>query len=407
MKKLIVLISTIAVGIVFLAGCSSVPDGKPAMPTTGADKLNYKNEGAHFESPFEYWYVTGHLDTDEGRLYFATHFHRVGSVYMQTRNAYNSLRLPDGSYDYRSVGDGFIQTLTGNKLKEKMERYPDMKIYKEIHDKLVNNESEHFTYVPEEDRPMYRNKLFIRMNKNSIERATDTTYLYNLKLDTWAGLLDLKMEAVSEPVRLFQDNIVHVGGGSLIWYAKPWLDVKGTFDRNGKQQQVSGEAWMTHMWGTPDPRAMYSQEFIMLRLNNGGAFLLINLYDKDKKLANTKFVYQKPDGTLETGMKVTTEPVDTWKSKATFETYNTGWKTSGDFTGTVKALYPDSEIMLDYGVGAFWLGPCRFEGKMGASLFSPEITGEGFCRVVGTEDKPGDSIVEKIKKKKTEETKSK
>lgn len=403
MKKPAITILIIAAVAILMTGCSSVPDGRPAPPQKDpGDRFVYRNEAAHFQKPFEYWYVTGRLETADGPMYFVSHFHKVGNTFMHSRNGYNSLRLPDGSYDYRSYGDGIIQTLAVNKLKEKIERYPKIDKYEDILAKLESGESEHFSYVPEEDRPMYQTKLFIRMNRNRLERATQSAYIYDLELDTWAGILDLEMESVSSAIDLYQENKVKVGGGSLLWNSIPWLDVNGTFEYSevGKEtEEVSGVASFNHLWGTPDPRAMYSQEFIQIRLNSGGSFLLLNFYNKDGELSNTTFVHQLPDGTIDTGKVVKTEAIDKWKSEASQKIYGTSWKLSGDFSGTVEAIYNDSEIMLEQGVGAFWIGPCSFNGAMGDSLFAPKVTGEGFCRVVGTEPRPADSVVEKIKER--------
>jgi len=351
----------------------------------GANEKLYKNEGAHFELPFEFWYVTGTLETPDGPAEYAAHFHRVGDMYMHVRSGYNSLRLPGEGYDFRSFGMGAVQVLAQNSLKEMIEKYPGDDRYPEILAKLESGESGHFYKIPEDQRRMHRNELHIDLGGNRFVRVSETSFEYGLKINTWAGPLDLVLEATSDPIVFDMTAPLLVGDGELQGYSLPNVRAKGVLERDGEKIDVEGNAWIHHFWGKPDGTAMARFEIITQNLDNGGAFFIANFYDKNE-LQNSNTAYLQPDGTVAFDWQVGVEPRETYTSTVSRRKYNIGWMVDGDLRGRIVPLEEESEIMLEEGVGAFWLGPCAFEGDLEKAGESG-VSGRGFCRVVGTEQK--------------------
>lgn len=384
-KRFAFLIAVVSV----LAGCSA-PKKEPAPPTTIAYNSDFiADEGAHFELPNEFWYVTGKLDSKKGPYYFTAHFHKAGSEYIHTRNGYNSLRAPDGKYDYRSFGQGLARRLAENYLKEKIDKFPGDKRYPGILEKLQNDKSVHFYTMSEEERSLYRGRLFIDFGKNHFERTGETELKYSLKLDTWAGPLDLKMEALTNPLTFPARNPMKIGEGNMQGYFFPRMKVEGTIKGEDGDVQVSGTAWYNHLFGRPHISASARDEIIAQRLDNGATLVIACFYNSYGELKNTNIAYMKPDGSVDHSWTPVVKPLKEWKSDISRTTYPIAWKIEGgDISGTVRPLYDKAEVMLDEGVGPFWLGPCEFSGRLGKNPWRNRVKGEGFCRVVGKEEKP-------------------
>jgi len=371
-------LSAAAVILAIMAGCSA-PEVKQTPPTIGYSADFIADEGAHFELPSEFWYLTGKLDSKEGPYYFASHFHKAGSQFIHTRNGYNSIRTPDGKYDYRSFGQGLVRTLAENYLREKIEKFPGDSRYPEILKNLGKDKSIHFYTMNEEERALYRGRLFIDFGKNHFERTGETKLEYELKLDTWVGPLDLKLEALTDPVVFPAANPIRIGEGNMQGYFFPRVKAAG----------VSGTIWYNHIFGMPHHSASGREEIITQRLNNGGAFVIACYYNSYGELKNTNVAYIRPDGTLDYKANIKIKQEKTWRSDISRNTYPVSWSIEGgEFSGKITPTFENSEMMLEEGVGAFWLGPCSFRGRIGRNPWKGVVAGEGFCRVVGTEDKP-------------------
>ncbi|MFA6449264.1 MAG: lipocalin family protein [bacterium] len=368
----------------------------PAGPALNANKQFYKDEGAHFELPYEQWVAHGRLIGPDGKpFYFASVFHKTGEQFMQARNGYNALRLPDGKYDYRSYGQGMIRTLASNLLKDKAKKYPDVAAFRELGEKLVTGDSLHFETLPDNAYPLYRGRLYMKFGQNLFERVSENQFLYKLDLETWAGPLKLNLKSAKDPIYFDgKTPMVIMSGpgkagfiGMLQGYAFPRMAAAGTVELDGKTVGVKGDVWFEHWMGRPDGAAMANFVMIEQRLSDGGDLFIAMFYDAAGNLKNTHMLIRKAAAQdFQYSKKISLSPIRDWTSPFTFTVYNIGWKLKGIVNGTVEAEAgaENSEIMIDQGIGGFWLGPCRFKGKIDGM---GEVTGEGFCRSVSSVEK--------------------
>jgi predicted secreted hydrolase len=368
----------------------------PAGPALVADQQFYKDEGAHFELPYEQWVVGGILRTPAGEPVFYTGmFHKTGSMYMQVRNGYNTLRLPDGGYDYRTYGQGLFRTLVSNMLKERADKYPENKEYAELAKKLETGDTEHFRTLEENNYPLYRGHLFMNFGGNLFERVSKDKFNYKLELKTWAGPLKLTLKSAADPIYFDAKNpmIVMSGPGKdgyigmIQGYAFSRLRTDGTLETGGKKTGVSGLSWYEHWMGQPDGKAMSKIVMIGLRLSNGGDMFAAFFYAAGGKLTNTHMLIRKPGAARAAYTKSAhISPIKHWSSPVSHTDYEIAWKLSGGIKGEVtpEPGMENSEIMADQGVGAFWLGPCRFKGSIPGM---GDVTGEGICRSVSPVEK--------------------
>ncbi len=378
------------------------PAAKPATqrkPEMIADQQFYKDEGAHFETSYEQWIVAGRLKTPDGKpVFYLGMYHKTGSMFMHIRNGYNMLRMPDGRNDYRSYGQGLYRTLISNMAKDKAAKYPENKELAELGAKLETGDSEHLRTLEENDYPLYRGRLFMNFGGNHFERMATDKFDYKLELKTWAGPLDLDLKSAADPI--FFDSaspmVVMAGPGKdgflgmIQGYIFPRLTTAGTLEAEGKKMKLSGTSWYEHWMGEPDGKAMAKIVYIGMRLSNGGDLFASFFYNSDGGMTNSHMLVRKSGENKAAYSKgASIKGTQRWWSPVSYIDYEIGWKLSGVVASgevTPEPGFEDSELMADEGVGAFWIGPCRFKGKVAGM---GNVTGEGICRSVSpTERKP-------------------
>ncbi len=361
------------------------------------DEKFYVDEGAHFELPYEEWSSFGTLKTDDGRILTYTEiFHKAGVSYIHARNGYNSLRRPDGRYDYRSFGQGLIKGLTGNALRDNLEKHPDDSFYKETLAALEADKSEHFQLLKEGDYPLHRGRMFMKFGENRLERMNKLKFTYELNANTWAGLLSIRLNAKHPPMifdsehpRIVSAKVNRDLGqlGALVSYTFSDIEATGTIMLDGRPVRVSGNVWLEHIWGQPDGMAMAKTIIIYQHLRNGSSFIIAQYYNMNGTLENNNFIFVKPDGLTDYKNASSLKPIGSWTSPVSSIIYETGWALKGKaVSGRVEAAAgaENSEIMLEQGVGAFWFGPCNFKG----TVYGKKLEGQGFCRVVSPDTTP-------------------
>lgn len=377
------LVIGIAVFSILISGCSA-PKKEYLPAVEEANEELYKNEGAHFELPYEFWLVAGELEMKEGPAYYGAYFHKVGSEYFHSRNGYNYLRLPDGKFDYRSFGAPIVKQLAGGGLDEMIKAFPDDKRYPEIKSKLDAGQSERFYMMTDEEMPLHRGRLFMDFAGNRMERMSKEKYDYEVDLKTFAGPVNLTMTSQPDPMIMDKSYPIAIGDGMMQGIAFHSLDTKGTITVQDKEQDVTGNSMMVHLFGQPGAVGTGRNEMFLLKMNNNDVLFVSTYHDKAGELVNMNAYYLPADGKMENKFPLFSEVVSNWNSDLTRVEYPVEWKVQSDIVhGSVKMLYTDNEVMLEQGVGGFLIGPCEFSGRLGTGFKAPTLKGKGVCRVTG------------------------
>jgi len=383
---------TAGLAILAAALCLACKPTASASELAGSESF-YKDEGAHFEVPFEYWSVQGVLREDgaDKPIYFTAHFNRAGSGYFHVRNGYGSLRLADGAHDFRSFGMGVVQTLGKDLLQMRAEQRPDFPAFRRAYELAEKGEFENFTLTPEEDAAMHRGRLYINLGGNRLERMSNSAFDYQIDLNTWAGVLKLSLLSGREPLYFDANRPVRVESvsdlygpeaGMLVGYAVPRLKVSGSLAAKDGDIKLSGEAWLEHWWGKPKGEAMAQSAKMLLSFPDGGDLLAVKFYDTKGGQVSAVALYKAPDGSMQRDNEVSFSALESWTSPDTLTIYDVGWKIESEYArGEIRPAQgaKDSELMLMRGVGGFWFGPCEFTGSVERAAAMP-ASGFGFCR---------------------------
>jgi len=183
------------------------------------------------------------------------------------------------------------------------------------------------------------------------------------------------------------------------YYSQPHLTVTGTATVEGRQQRVSGEAWLDHEWSSDyvDPNAV-GWDWIGINLANGGALMAFRMRGASSQVRASSQSgapsQQEPrwaSATLRTadGQLASFEPnevewvaLQSWKSPRTGVTYPVKWRVRvGEQDYLVEPLMHDAELDSRQSTGTiYWEGPVKLRSATDGSELGKgylELTGYG------------------------------
>lgn len=163
------------------------------------------------------------------------------------------------------------------------------------------------------------------------------------------------------------------------YYSQPFIDLSGTVTRNGKQEAVTGKAWLDREWSSQFlTKAQQGWDWFSIRLDDESALMLFQLRGANKDLpafysARRMFA----DGT---GRNISGDSSELiamtalqWQQTASGR-YPVSWQLSipsEQIDVTVSALNPNSNMPLSI---PYWEGPIEVSGSHNGNGYM-ELTG--------------------------------
>jgi len=148
------------------------------------------------------------------------------------------------------------------------------------------------------------------------------------------------------------------------YYSRPQLTVRGTVTLDGREQAVTGKAWLDHEWSSELlPVDAQGWDWVGLNFDDGGALMSFRMRDRagdpiwaaaSWRTANTSAQTLPPES-------VTFTPVRQWRSSRTGITYPVEWQLRvGERQLHLVALIDDQELDSRRSTGAvYWEGAVR------------------------------------------------
>ena len=301
------------------------------------------DSGPHDEAATEWWYYTGHLETEEGELYgfefvifrgnrggvegYVSHF----AVTDNPRGEFASAQQIVGAEGVR--GDRFAIDLDVNGWTMRGEGG--------------------------------RDRL----------RAVMADYAINLQLQP------------GKPVVPHDgDGYIDYGNGTFSWYySRTRMPVEGILTVDGEDKLVSGAAWMDHQWGNFTTFEEGGWDWYAVQLDDGSEVMLYIVHD----LAGNPLIV---DGSLvdAAGTLTVLEAEDfaiaatgEWTSPATGTAWPSGWTITVPSAGLELAVTPtmaDQELDTRYTTGIiYWEGQSLVEGTRDGQ----PIAGRAYVELTG------------------------
>jgi len=354
------LIRYCVVFLMLLCGLSSraaAPGYSPVQPLAAGASLRFPADyGAHPDYKIEWWYVTGWLNTTDGKpLGFQVTFFRSGTEHDR---ANPSKFAPKQLI----IGHAAVSDPANGKL---------------LHDQRSAREGFGIAYAKVGDAD-------VKLDDWRMTRNADGSYA--IRVDAANFALNLKL-APSQPV-LLQGQRGYSRKGlrpqqASYYYSEPQLTTTGTITRGGKASVVTGASWLDHEWSSDimggDSGAV-GWDWIGANLDDGGALMAFQLRDKTGAKLWSHATWRDASGKITqfAPEQVSFAAQRRWRSPRTNAEYPVESRlTTGNVEWLIVPLQDDQELDSRRSTGAvYWEGAVTLsrDGKPAGRAYL-ELTG--------------------------------
>ena len=349
-----------ALFLMLLCGLSSqaaAPGFAEVTPLPAGASLRFPADyGAHPDYKIEWWYVTGWLNTSDGKpLGFQVTFFRSATGHDRDNpSKFAPTQL--------MIGHAAVSDPANGKL---------------LHDQRNARQGFGIAYAKVGDAD-------VKLDDWRMTRNADGSYA--IRVDAANFALNLKL-APSQPVLLQgQGGYSRKGprpGQASYYYSEPQLTTTGTVTRAGKASAVTGASWLDHEWSSNimggDSGAV-GWEWIGANLDDGGALMAFQLRDKTGAKLWSHATWRDASGKITqfAPEQVSFTAQRRWRSPRTKAEYPVESRlTTGSVEWRIVPLQDDQELDSRRSTGAvYWEGAVKLsrDGKPAGRAYL-ELTG--------------------------------
>ncbi|WP_373986720.1 lipocalin-like domain-containing protein [Duganella sp. BuS-21] len=345
----------ILLALLSAAAHAAEPQYQAVTPLPAGATLAFpKDYGAHPDYKTEWWYVTGWINTPDGKpLGFQVTFFRSGSGHDRANPSQFAPKQ-------LIIGHAALSDPANGKL---------------LHDQRSAREGFGLSYAKPGDTN-------VKLEDWHMVRAADGSYAIHVDAPQFA--FDIKL-APTQPVLLQGQNGYSRKGprpnNSSYYYSEPQLQVSGSITRAGKPTAVSGAAWLDHEWSTDSLDAdTTGWDWIGANLADGGALMAFQVRSKTGATLWAHATWRDASGKITqfSPDQVKFTPQRRWRSPRTNAEYPVATQlTTGSTMWDIVPLQDDQELDSRRSTGAvYWEGAVTLsrDGKPAGRAYL-EMTG--------------------------------
>lgn len=318
------------------------------------------DHGAHPDYQTEWWYYTGNLTAEDGRLFgFQLTFFRRGLISPEKRVPRESKWATDQVYmahfALSHISDG---------------RFDAFERFSRGAATLAGAQVDAFYRVWLEDWQV-------------IQKEDDEFRLYAAEDGI---VLDLALKDMKGPILQGMDGYSQKGadpGNASYYYSQSRLGLQGKLTVGDQTLNVYGEGWMDHEFGTSAlSEDQNGWDWFALQLSDGSELMVYTLRKTNGEVDPfSRGIVILPDGSShplvfeDFSIRVT----DTWKSPFTAAVYPAGWiieVPKENLVLRVKPRLADQELRLSF---VYWEGSVGVNGEKAGKV----IGGQGYVELTG------------------------
>ena len=325
--------------LMLLAGAAMAGPPQFAPVTPGRTLVFPQDFGAHPEHRTEWWYVTGWLETPDGKpLGFQVTFFRSRTEHDPANpSAFAPKQLIIGHAALSDPATGHL-----------------------LHDQRSAREGFGLAWAK-------TGTTDVKLEDWAMQRGADGRYQIKVRGAELAFELQL---APTQPLLLQGEAGFSRKGPkpehASYYYSEPQLRVLGTVTRAGKAVQVKGSAWLDHEWSSQVLETNAAGwDWAGINLDGGGALMAFQIRSKDGTKLWAHATLRDAGGrvTQYAPEQVSFTPQTLWRSPRTGARYPVATTiATGGERWQLKPLQPDQELDSRRSTGAvYWEGAVRVE----------------------------------------------
>lgn len=291
-----------------------------------------RDHGSHPDTTLEWWYWTGHLQSDDGRAFgFQLTFFRLRDLHL-AHFAWSDLGA--GKFAFAEKAHLGLPGIAG---------------------------------AADGRLAVFNEDWFAKENRGR-------QVLHARSRD---GELSLTLDPEKPPVLHGDDGISRKGPGAddySHYVSIPRLSASGSWTAGGRSLRLRGTAWFDHEWGPGGlPAGVLGWDWFALQLSDGSELMLYRMRTAagaSPFSAGTFIPASASERPQHVDWKdVRLSPLSTWTSSRSKATYPAAWSLAVASLGleaTVTPLLADQELSTEKSTGVtYWEGACKVDGRRG------------------------------------------
>jgi predicted secreted hydrolase len=325
---------------------SALPPAPPPTPIV-LPPVTFPADEAPHQDLTEWWYYTGHLESDDGRQW------------------------------------GF-ELVTFQVLRATLQP-----IYL-THFAITDQQRGQFQYVVKGSQgPQAQPPLGFAFDVDG-QRMTGLNGSDALQASLDGYKVDLRPHTDRPPV-LHGGGLVTFGpAGDSYYYSRTRMSLTGTIEDHGQPIAVHGLAWFDKQWGNFLVMGG-GWDWFSIQLDDGTDVMLNLIRDRQGIVQLAYGTYVSPDGTFHNldGNQFAVAPLGSWTSPHTGIVYPSGWHTTVGGSAldlTLQPVIPDQELDTHESTGLIYWEAAQ---SVSGTLDGRPIAGKGYVELVGYDAKPG------------------
>ncbi|MFN3524292.1 MAG: lipocalin-like domain-containing protein [Phenylobacterium sp.] len=306
-----------------------------------------RDHGAHPAWRLEWWYLTGWLETAGGApLGFQVTFFRVRT----------------------GLGEGNPSAFAPRQVLFAHAALSDPRVGRLLHDQRIARQGFGLAQARLGDADLV-------LNDWSLVRRADGRFHARVRGEEFD--LDLVLSPTQPPLLQGQGGYSRKGPSptqASYYYSVPHLAVSGRVSRDGREREVTGQAWMDREWSSTllDSRAV-GWDWAGINLDDGSALTAFQVRDAEGRAVWAGGSLRGPDGALTTFApdQVRLRPLRVWRSPRTGAAYPVAQQIEVDAPDgprrfTLEPLFDDQELDSRAAGGpVYWEGAVATQGGRG------------------------------------------
>lgn len=321
----------------------------PVMP--GKALAFPRDAGAHPGHRLEWWYITGHLESDRGPMGFQVTFFRV--------------RNP--------AAEGNPSRFSPSQLLFAHAALGDPALGKLLHDQRTARAIEGLVEAKTTGTDVRIDDWTLRREGNP----------YRTRIAAEDFTLDLELTPTQPVLLQGERGFSRKGPGAAhasYYYSEPHLAVSGIVRMRGGERKVRGVAWLDHEWSSETLAAEAAGwDWLGLNLDDGGALMAFRIRARNGEALWTSATLRARDGepVAIPREKIAFTVRRTWRSPRTGTSYPVAMDLKvGERVWRVDPLFDDQELDARSSTGTlYWEGAVRAASEGATARGYLELTG--------------------------------